>query len=73
MIDAWMAKILETKKLSYAPPLMRGDDLKKIGIFEGPIYADLLDRVRSAQLAGEIKTKDEALMLVAKCLNRSLS
>lgn len=70
VVGSWMAKIVDAKKLSYAPPLVRGDDLKQMGIYEGPIYADLLDKIRSVQLAGKIKTREDALTLAAKYLDR---
>lgn len=46
------------------PPLLTGDDLKRHGIPPGKIYKTLLDRVRDAQLEGEVSTLDEALTLV---------
>jgi hypothetical protein len=41
-----------------------GADLIRHGLTPGPQFSALLDRVRDAQLAEEITTKDEALLLV---------
>jgi poly(A) polymerase len=46
------------------PPLLTGDDLKELGIPPGPVYKQLLDVVREAQLDGTITTKEQALGLV---------
>lgn len=45
------------------PPLISGDDLKRLGIPPGPVYRHLLDAVRDAQLEGRIHTRAEALDL----------
>jgi poly(A) polymerase len=44
--------------------LLSGDDLIRHGVARGPIYRELLDQVRDAQLDGEIATRKEALALV---------
>ncbi|MBN2023325.1 MAG: CCA tRNA nucleotidyltransferase [Pirellulales bacterium] len=46
------------------PPLVSGDDLARHGIPPGPAYARLLERVRAAQLDGQVQSRDEALGLV---------
>jgi poly(A) polymerase len=44
------------------PPLISGKHLQKhLGLPPGPLIGDILDRVREAQLIGEISTKEEAL------------
>lgn len=48
------------------PPLVTGDDLLRQGIRQGKIYKVLLDRVRAAQLDGEVRSQAEALTLVAR-------
>ena len=46
------------------PPLIRGDELiEALGLEPGPIVGKLLEAIREAQAAGEVKTKDEALKL----------
>ncbi len=48
------------------PPLLTGDDLLAQGIPSGPQYRSLLERLRAAQLDGEVRTKEEALAMVEK-------
>jgi poly(A) polymerase len=47
-------------------PLLTGDDLTAAGYQPGPEYKGWLERVRAAQLDGEVTTKAEALALVAR-------
>jgi tRNA nucleotidyltransferase/poly(A) polymerase len=46
------------------PPLITGEDLKKLGIPQGPAYRELLEAVRDAQLESKVSTKEEALIQV---------
>lgn len=46
------------------PPLLRGDDLLRHGLRRGPVYSELLRRIRNAQLDREVQSPDEALALV---------
>jgi poly(A) polymerase len=46
------------------PPLLTGDDLMALGIERGPVYKRLLDAVRSAQLDGDVTTKEQSIELV---------
>jgi hypothetical protein len=46
------------------PPLLSGTDLIAHGLAPGPQFAALLEKVRDAQLNGEITTREEALALV---------
>ncbi len=48
------------------PPLVTGDDLKALGIPQGPHYKVLLAAVREAQLDGRIRTREEGLELVKR-------
>jgi poly(A) polymerase len=48
------------------PSLVTGDDLTAAGYTPGPEYKGWLEAVRAAQLDGEVKTKDEALALIAR-------
>lgn len=45
------------------PPLITGDDLKRAGIPQGPIYREILEAARDAQLEGRIRNQPEALAL----------
>ena len=49
-------------------PLLTGDDLVAHGMRPGKVFRVLLDRVRAAQLLGEISTKEEALDLADRLL-----
>ncbi|MBX9791255.1 MAG: CCA tRNA nucleotidyltransferase [Pirellulales bacterium] len=46
------------------PPLLTGDDLIAHGLRPGIAFHGLLDKVRDAQLLGEIGSREEALLLV---------
>lgn len=48
------------------PPLVTGDDLLGHGIPSGPRYKTILQRIRAAQLDGEIRTTAEALAFAEK-------
>ncbi len=53
------------------PPLVSGDDLKTAGIPPGPAYKSLLEKVRDAQLEGQIATKIQALELAYQLWSHS--
>ncbi len=46
------------------PPLVTGHDLIALGLRPGPEFRRLLEAAQTAQLEGEIRTRDEALALV---------
>jgi len=48
------------------PPLLTGNDLIGLGMTPGPRFGELLEAVQTAQLEGEITTREEALRLVRK-------
>jgi tRNA nucleotidyltransferase/poly(A) polymerase len=54
---------LPTSELNPSP-LITGDDLKQLGIAQGPAYRQLLEAVRDEQLEGKLKTLGEALAFV---------
>jgi poly(A) polymerase len=45
------------------PPLVDGRDLIRHGLSPGPQFSALLEQIRDAQLNGEIRTREEALIL----------
>ena len=51
------------------PPLLTGDDLLQIGLKPGPIFKGFLEKVREAQLEGELSSKQQALELVEQLLD----
>lgn len=48
------------------PALIGGNDLKNAGITIGPLFSEIIERVRDAQLAGEINSTDQAIELARK-------
>jgi poly(A) polymerase len=46
------------------PPLIRGRDLLELGLMPGPRIGELLEAVQTAQLEGEIKTREDAFKLL---------
>ena len=50
------------------PPLITGKDLQRRNLPPGPIYKQLLDSVREAQLDGTITTREEALALLERLI-----
>jgi poly(A) polymerase len=59
---AWPAEILNP------PPILTGGDLIRHGLKPGPDFATILEKVRDAQLNGEINSRDEALALVERLM-----
>lgn len=47
------------------PPLITGNELRRAGFRSGPLYRQVLQQVRDAQLEGKIDTPEEALELAA--------
>lgn len=54
-------------------PLITGDDLTALDVKPGPLFKQLLDAVREAQLEGTIRTKEEAIRLVRQLLIEPLN
>ncbi|MGI8821655.1 MAG: CCA tRNA nucleotidyltransferase [Chthoniobacterales bacterium] len=46
------------------PPLVKGDDLKALGLKPGPQFGEILDAVETRQLEGAFANRDEALAWV---------
>ena len=45
------------------PPLITGDDLRHAGLQVGPVYSQILESVRDAQLEDRVTTRQAALEL----------
>src|SRR5207249_3168110 len=58
LLQEWSAEELNP------PPLVTGHDLIRLGLPQGPLYKELLDQVREAQLDGKVHNTGEALQLV---------
>ena len=60
----WCRSLLAQPREALDPaPLVKGDDLLRGGIAPGPEYRFLLQKIREAQLDGEIHDREEALKL----------
>lgn len=65
--DFCRAKMAQLKHEEIHPePVITGKDLIAMGYPPGPLFHEILERVREAQLEGELGGKDEALELVRR-------
>lgn len=65
-VDFCQQKLALPREVLDPPPLVTGDDLIAYGIPRGKHYQDLLERVRDAQLEGQVTSKAEALKLAER-------
>ena len=63
-IEFCRAKLRLPRQELNPEPLLTGHDLKKRGIAAGKIFKTILDRVRDAQLMGELNAKEDAWRVV---------
>jgi len=56
-------------QLRTVAPALTGDDLKRMGLRPGPVYREILARLRAARLDGEITTREEEEALVRQMIN----
>lgn len=59
-------KLFEQKEIVHPPPLITGDDVMSLGYPSGPKVGQILNFIRQKQVEGEIKTREEALVLLKK-------
>ena len=60
----------DEESVTHPPKLIDGNDIiDKFGIPPGPQIGGLLEAVREAQAAGEVSTREEALLFVQKALD----
>lgn len=59
-----LARYLE--QYAEVQPLLRGEDLKALGIAPGPCYTAILDRLRAARLDGRVTNRADELELVRR-------
>jgi poly(A) polymerase len=52
------------------PALVTGYDLQALGLEPGPDFKRILESVREAQLDGTLRSRDEALAMVARLMNK---
>ena len=70
-IDFCRAKLALPSAELNPSPLVTGDDLKELGLPPGPVYREILDRIRDAQLDKQIASRGEALTLAQRLANSS--
>jgi putative nucleotidyltransferase with HDIG domain len=70
--DFVQKKLLEFKEEELRPPrLITGRDLMQAGYKPGPKFRSALDAVETAQLEGEIQSREQALALAQSILDRA--
>jgi putative nucleotidyltransferase with HDIG domain len=69
----WAAYFEQKEAVVEPPPLLSGNDLIALGVSPGRKVGELLERVREAQAAGELDTREEALARVAEWLTQTTS
>jgi len=47
-------------------PILKGHDLKRLGIPQGPIYAKILNELRDERLRGAIVTEEDEITFIRK-------
>ncbi len=50
----------------FAEPEITGDDLREMGLEPGPLFGDLLKRLRQARLNGDVSTREEEMALIER-------
>jgi len=67
---AWVLRILYTDEQVARPPkLIDGHELmRELGLQPGPVVGRLLEAVREAQAAGEVRSREQALALARRAL-----
>jgi tRNA nucleotidyltransferase (CCA-adding enzyme) len=46
-------------ELRHVKPMLKGEDLKAMGLEPGPVYSNILHEVLVGRLRGELKTRDD--------------
>jgi tRNA nucleotidyltransferase (CCA-adding enzyme) len=65
--DNWLVRQrldLYQRRLRHVRSILDGDDLRRLGVVPGRIYRQILERLRSARLDGEVATRAEEEALV---------
>ncbi len=71
VVDYLLRTRLHEPEVVHPPKLIDGDDLmSELGLPPGPLVGELLEIVREAQAAGEVSTRDEAVELARRQLER---
>jgi hypothetical protein len=70
-VDYLLKMSVEQRTVDRAPALLTGDDIMRdLGLEPGRRVGELLELVREAHSVGEISTRDEALLLARRHLER---
>jgi putative nucleotidyltransferase with HDIG domain len=56
--------LFQQKEIVHPPPLITGHDIMALGYSHGPRVGEILDFIREKQIVGEIRTREEALMIL---------
>ncbi|NIT03461.1 polya polymerase, partial [Candidatus Saccharibacteria bacterium] len=55
-------------ELRHVKPVLKGDDLKEMGLEPGPVYSNVLHEVLVGKLRGELKTREDEKKFVREKL-----
>jgi hypothetical protein len=55
-----------------SPPLITGKDLIEWGHTPGPLFKEIIDRIKEEQWSGAITTREEALAWIRRALEKNL-
>jgi poly(A) polymerase len=76
LIRLWLEALQIQKEvivpLASAPPLITGDDLIRLGFTPGPLFKEMIDRIKEEQWSGAITTREEALDWIRKAIEKNL-
>jgi tRNA nucleotidyltransferase (CCA-adding enzyme) len=67
--DSWLARQRldqYQRRLRHVRPILTGDDLRQMGLPPGRLYSNVLDRLRTAHLDGEVETLADEKRLVER-------
>ena len=69
MVEYILTKHFEEGSLSVPPKLIDGNDLIQIfGLSPGPKVGELLEALRETQAAGEVSTRQQAILYIKRLL-----
>jgi len=47
-------------------PILKGNDLKRLGIPQGPLYTKILNELRDERLRGTISTEEDEIIFIRR-------
>ncbi len=57
--------------LASAPPLINGNDLIHLGLVPGPLFKEILDRIKEERWSGALTTREDALAWIESALEKN--